>query len=80
VLSTRKLIPGSPAVDGGWPANLDCPCFPRGPATAHCTSGIVCPGALIPGRNPHLPPHTCAFSDMAQGPVRACPLWACQCA
>jgi hypothetical protein len=47
---------------------------------AHCTSGMVCPGALIPGRNPHLPEHVCAFSDMAQGPVPACPLWACQCA
>jgi P-type Cu+ transporter len=46
VLSTRKLIPGSADVDGGWPGHLDCPCFPRGPATSHCTSGMVCPGAL----------------------------------
>jgi hypothetical protein len=77
VLSTRKLVPGSAEVDGGWPEHLDCACLPCGPA-AFGTGHLVCPGALAPGRNPHLPPFACAMLDPAQGPVPACPLRACQ--
>jgi hypothetical protein len=74
LLPTRKLILGSGELGGSW-FDGPCACGPYGPAASY-TRGMVCPGGLAPGRNPHLPPHACAHCELAQGPVPACPHWA----